>query len=124
MLKALALDNVWPTFLSRKSSRINVIKKVESRYTAVRFWFSVSLIAVNALLLISYIYGVNQNANTGYQIGVLQKQLAGLNDSNKKINMQISEATSMVSIQNDFLSANFIPAGTPKFLRSTQLTQR
>lgn len=124
MLKALALDNFWPTFNSRKVSGIRVIKKTESRYSVYKFWFSVSLIAINAVLLMSYIYGVNQFAGTGYQTGVLQKQLADLNDSNKKINMRISEVTSMVSIQNDFLSANFVPAGTPKFLQATQVAQR
>lgn len=124
MFKVLALDNFWSQFSSGKASGVRVIKKTESRYSVYKFWFSVSLVAVNAVLLMSYIYGVNQFAGAGYQIGVLQKQLSDLNDSNKKINMRISEVTSMVSIQNDFLSANFVPAGTPKFLQATQVAQR
>ena len=116
MLKALALDNFWSSFSARKTSGIRVIKKVETH--SFRFWFSVSLIAVNAVLLMSYIYGANQFANTGYQISFLQKQLSGLNDSNRAITLQVSEASSMVQIQNDFLSASFVPAGTPKFLQA------
>jgi hypothetical protein len=125
MLKALALDNFWPSFNARKTSGIHVIKKTESGYSIFRFWFSVSLIAVNVFLLMSYIYGANQFANTGYQIELLQKQLSGLNDGNKAITLQVSEASSMVKIQSDFLAANFVPAGTPKFLQTTpQVAER
>lgn len=123
MLKALALDNFWPSFSARKASGIRVIKKVET-HSNIRFWFSVLLIAVNAVLLMSYIYGVNQFANSGYRISVLQKQLSALSDSNKAITLQVSEASSMVQIQSDFLSANFIPAGTPKFLQVSRVAER
>ena len=124
MIKALALNNFWPSFLRGKTSGIHVIKKTESRYSIFRFWFSIGLIAANAFLLMSYIYGVNQFANTGYQITVLQKQLSALNDGNKVLTLRVSEASSMVQIQNDFLSANFIPAGTPKFLQASQVAER
>jgi cell division protein FtsB len=124
MIKALALDNFWPSFSRRKTSAIHLIKKTESRYSIFRFWFSAALIAANAFLLMSYIYGVNQFANTGYQIAVLQKQLSSLNDSNKSITLQVSEASSMVQIQNNFTAAGFVPAGTPKFLQASQVAER
>ncbi len=123
MIKVLALETFLPSFQTKRSSSIKLTKKVQSP-NGLRFWLSLCLIAANLVLLISYIYGVNQFAGTGYQIGVLQKRLADLSDSNKKINMQVSEITSMVSIQNDFLSANFVSAGTPTFLQSTQVAQR
>jgi hypothetical protein len=123
MLKALALDNFWPSFQTRKTSGIHVIKKTES-YSAARLWTSVSLMAICAVLLMSYIYGANQFANTGYQISALQKQLSALNDSNRAITLQVSQASSMVQIQNDFAAANFVPAGTPKFLRAAQVAER
>jgi hypothetical protein len=123
MLKALALDNFWQSFSARKAPGIRVIKKVETQ-SNLKFWFSISLIAVNAVLLMSYIYGVNQFADTGYQIAVLQKQLNVLNSSNKAINLQVSEASSMVQIQNDFTAANFVSAGTPKFLQATRVAER
>jgi hypothetical protein len=124
MLKALALDNFLPSFSSRKKSAVHLIKKSETGNSTLRFWLAVSLIAINAVLLMSYIYGVNQFANTGYQISTLQKQLSVLNDSNKAITLQVSEASSMVQIQNDFLSSNFVPAGTPKFLTTPQVAER
>lgn len=124
MLKALALDNFWPSFSNRKTSGIGLIKKTESAHNLFRFWFSISLIAVNLFLLMSYVYGVNQYANTGYQISVLQKQLSGLNESNKAITLRVSEASSMVQIQNDFIAANFVAAGTPKFLQVSRVAER
>ena len=124
MLKALALDNFLPSFSSRKTAGIHVIKKVESKNSVLRLYLAIGLIAVNTLLLMSYIYGVNQYANTGYQIAVLQKKLSALNDSNKAINLQVSEATSMVQIQTDYTSVNFVPAGTPKFLQVPQVAER
>ncbi len=123
MLKALVLDNFWQSFSARKAPGIRVIKKVETQ-SNLKFWFSISLIAVNAVLLMSYIYGVNQFADTGYQIAIMQKQLNVLNSSNKSINLQVSEASSMVQIQNDFTAANFVPAGTPKFLQATRVAER
>jgi hypothetical protein len=123
MLKALALDNFWPSIGARKISGINVIKKVDTQGT-VRFWISLSLMVISAVVLISYIYGVNQFANDGYQISSLQKQLLVLNDSNNKLNMQIATASSMVTIQSDFTAANFVPAGTPKFLQVPTVAER
>jgi hypothetical protein len=124
MLKALALDNFWSSFSRRKISGVHLIKKTESSHGIFRFWFSIALIAANVFLLMSYIYGVNQFANTGYQIDVLQKQLNTLNNSNKLINLKVSEASSMVQIQNDFAAANFVSAGTPKFLQTSRVAER
>ena len=48
--------------------------------------------------------------------------VAALNTDNKQLNLKISEA-SMVSIQNDFLSAKvMLPAATPQFLSAPQLS--
>jgi len=77
-------------------------------------------------LLFAYVYGVNQYAAKGYEITQQQNRLKNLNDANKTVNLKISEATSMVAIQSDFLNANFVVAGTPRFLQadSSQFTQR
>jgi len=123
MLKALALDNFWPSFQTRKTSGIHVIKKTEN-YSSARLRISVFLMALCAVLLMSYIYGANQFANTGYQISVLQKQLSVLNDSNRTVALRVSQASSMVQIQNDFAAANFVPAGTPKFLQAAHVAER
>ncbi len=120
MLKTLALENILDlSFFQTKKQSFKVIKKEESQ---VKYWFSIGLIAVNVLFLMSYIYGVNDFAASGYEIKSIQKQLALLNEDNKKINLKVSEANSMVVIQNDFLSANFVPGGTTKFLQANQFS--
>ena len=74
------------------------------------------------VLLMSYIYGVNEYASKGYEIQSLQKSLNNLAADNRQINLKVAEAGSMVSIQSDFLSSNFVPAGTPKFLQQGVFT--
>lgn len=120
MTKALALQNFWiPVFSKTKKQTIT-----KSEAMPKPFWISAGLIAASTFLLMSYIYGVNEFASSGYQIKALQTRVAVLNEDNKKINLKVSEASSMVAIQNDFLNSNFVAAGTAKFLQSTQLTQR
>ena len=122
MLKALALDSFWPQVFARTK---NVAAK-KSTVSNLRFYLAIGLIAANLVLLMSYIYGVNDYASKGYQIKALQKRLSVLNDDNKKVNLKVSEASSMVAIQSGFLSANFVPAGSSKFLEvsANQFTQR
>ena len=119
MIKALALDRVWPSVFIKSHHR--VINK-QASVSPWRLWVSVGLIAANALLLMNYIYGVNQFASQGYKISVLQKRLATLTADNKQMNLKIAQATSMVTIKKDFLSANYVVATTPKFLQTGELT--
>lgn len=120
MEKVLALGNFWtPSFTKNKT-------KVLGKQAAgsLRLVVAIALIALNISLLMSYVYGVNKYASKGYEIKKLQTQLSVLSEENKKISLKISEASSMVSIQSDFLNSNFVAAGTPKFLQTTQLSQR
>ncbi len=123
MFKTAALDNVLAPVFGR-TKKPAVVKVANRPAKALAYWLSVGLIAANAVLLMSYIYGVNDFAAKGYEIKTLQTKLAALNEDNKKINLKVSEASSMVSIQSDYLSANYVSAGTPKFLQVPQLTQR
>jgi cell division protein FtsL len=117
--KALALDNFFSGIFP-KSKGLSVSKK--SDVSNFRFLLAASLITLNAVFLFSYIYGVNTSAATGYEIQSLQTNVANLNLANKQINLQVAEAGSMVGIQNDFLSAGFVPAGTPVFLQNPEVS--
>ncbi|MBI5530530.1 MAG: hypothetical protein HY918_03445 [Candidatus Doudnabacteria bacterium] len=122
MEKVLALDNIFAPVFARNKS---LASKSKSREVSnLRFLLALSLLAINGMLLFSYIYGVNKYASAGYEIKQNQTKLSVLNEANKKLNVKIAEISSMVTIQNDFLSSNFVPAGTPKFIQTTQLTQR
>ena len=117
MIKALALDRVWPAgFLKPRHKVINKQDKVSSW----RVFFGAGLVVANAALLLSYVYGVNQFASQGYEITALQQRLNTLTTDNKQLNLKMAQATSMVAIQNDFLSANYVLAATPNFLQTGQ----
>jgi hypothetical protein len=118
--KAYALDNFWFGIFP-KSKGLKIVK-TKSENSSMMFLAGVLLVAINVILLGSYIYGVNDYASKGYEIQKLQNTLSALNVSNKQINLQIAQASSMVSIQNDFLSANFVPATTAKFLQVNQFS--
>lgn len=84
----------------------------------------VALVMVNCALFLSYLVSVNNYASSGYEMKQLQVKLAQLTDENNKLNVKASEVSSMITLQSDFLSANFVPAGTPTFLQDNQLTRR
>lgn len=117
MEKVLTLNNFFlPSFAGNKF-RI-VAKTTSPNFRSV---LAFSLIVANILLLGSYIYGVNKFSAKGYEIKKLQIQLTALTEENKKINLKVSEANSMVGIQSDFLNSNFVAAGTSKFLEISPL---
>ncbi len=122
MVKTSVLENFWAPVFSRTKA-LGVKHSAGSVKLNFRFWLSVGLISANVVLLMSYVYGVNDFASQGYQITQLQKRISVLTDSNRVATLKNSEAKSMVSIQTDVLSANFVPAGTPKFLVDNQYAQ-
>lgn len=123
MIKALALDGFWPQVFSKSKTKVSYSNPRELA-GGFKLALGLGLLGLCGLVLMSYIYGVNEYANKGYEIKALQQKLAVLNDDNKKISLKISEATSMVVIQTDFLNANFVSAGTPKFLQVNQFSER
>ncbi len=103
-------------------NRISAAKRAQHKVSVPSLvWF---LVAANGLLLLNYIYDVNKYASKGYEIKKLQVQLSALTEENRKISVKTAEATSMVSIQNDFLKSSFVAAGTSQFLQAGQFTQR
>lgn len=125
MFKALPLPGFYSSALPRAA-------KTKKQFTPtfakpVLYWASVGLIALNAVLLMSYVIGVNSYASRGFEIKTLQARLDKLTQENKQLALKAAEISSMVSIQTDFLNADFVAAGTPKFLavgRVSQLTRR
>lgn len=120
MIKVLALENLFGFAKTKRS----ISKTIGKEDVSLAYIIGSFLIALNLMLLMNYIYGVNKFASSGYEIKSLQKQLSALTAENKKISIKVSESVSMVEIQNDFLSSNFVTTGTTKFLTEKQLTQK
>jgi hypothetical protein len=81
-----------------------------------RPWMLYAIIAVNAALLLSYLLGVNARASTGYEIKELQKQAQKLNETQKALNLKMSEATAISVLTDDFSKSGFVQAGAPIFV--------
>lgn len=119
MFRTLALFNPFPT-----SSRLKAKTQIRSVSPQRTHWWAVGLIAANAVLLLSYILGVNGYAATGYEIKQMQSSLNQLTDQNKKVSLQVSEISSIVQIQTDLSNSSFVPANSSKFLQINQLSER
>ena len=81
-----------------------------------RPWLLYAIIAVNAALLLSYLLGVNARASTSYEIKELQKQAQKLNETQKALNLKMSEATAISVLTDDFSKSGFVQAGAPTFV--------
>ncbi len=115
MLKASVLEGFWPAGLF-KTKRPTLVKAAVKEKTSARFRFAILLIAANITLLFAYVYGVNDLASKGYVMKSLEKKHTVLVEENKKLNLTAAESGSIVSVQNGTTMANFVPAGTPRFL--------
>lgn len=121
MLKALALERLF--FRPSPSAALAARQKFKAAGSSMALIaVSVVLIAANAALLVNYLASVNSQSLQGYEMKQAQNRLTELQDANRKLNLKVAELNSMVSIQNNFLSANYVTAGTGKFLQSTQYT--
>jgi hypothetical protein len=129
MLKSLSI----PQFFGAKKTESRSIQSIKLQAVAKRskaavqpFWFYASsiLIALNVIVLFSYLLGVNAQAASGYEIQKVQDKLQVYIDANKQLNLKISEQSSIAEIQTDFLKGGFTPAGQPKFLQVNSYTVR
>ena len=87
-------------------------------------WLGFFLASLCAVVLMSYLFGVNSYSSKGYEIKSLQTKLTQLSEDNKKMNLKVSEISSMVGIQSELQNSNFISAGTPLFLEVNQFSQK
>jgi cell division protein FtsL len=119
MLKSLSLPNFLPfSSQAKPASRRTFVKVARFKpVSAFRFYAGIILTALSFAALLWYVAGVNGNASMGYEIKNLQSKISRLNDQNEQLNLKVSEASSMVAIQSDFLNSNFVAAGPATYLQ-------
>jgi|WetSurMetagenome_2_1015567.scaffolds.fasta_scaffold1597084_1 hypothetical protein len=69
-----------------------------------------AVIALNLVLAFFYLTQTNQTATSGYQIKGLEKELARLEDENKKLNLDYIRLQSMDKIVSGVKNMNLVPA--------------
>ncbi len=120
MTKAIASQNILLSFMPLKAARKVKFAQQDNRTI---YWASVVFLALNMVMLGSYLAGVNSYAASGYEIKKMQTRLDSLNEENKKLTIKVSEVSSIASVQSNFQNSDYVPAGTPKFLEVNQFSQ-
>lgn len=115
MLKELSLPNVFSSPKVRQI-RASGIARVSGKRKALVF----GLVILNLALLFAYILGVNNYASTGYEIKALQNEINRINQENKKLNLQVSERTSVSNLQEELSQSGFILVKSAKFVKQDQ----
>ncbi len=117
MIKALSFPTLF--YKSKPEASIAALKIVKSKTKTEKTFHPAVvfvLVAVNLVFGMAYVLGVNSYAATGYEIKKSQNQLETLVEENRKLSLQVSESSSIVSAQANLPQMNFVAAGTPKFL--------
>lgn len=120
MFNTLALRGFLPFSASAKTKRKYMPASAKPR----QFWLAAVLAALNIMLLMSYLVGVNSNAANGYEIKKLQQKAGQLSESNQTMSVKVSEISSIVQIQADLANLDFVPVTGAQYLQVNQLTQR
>ncbi len=111
---------------TRTATRARSTSKIIALSETKIWWLSMSLVMINLVLFVSYLFSVNSQANTGYQIKKLQTHIAEQTTENKKLMVKQSEANSIAVVQDSLAQAKFVPitAQDLMFVKVTQLSQR
>jgi hypothetical protein len=120
MFKALAFSNIFASD-SFLPARRRTFSQPVSR---IRVAVSIILIALNAVVLVSYLFGVNSQSLNGYEMKKFQAQIAGLTEENKKFSVKASESSSITDLEQEYKNSNYVSVGHPLFLEVNQYTKR
>lgn len=115
-MKSISLPGLFSLFQSAPAAKCVKKSYVIRESGSANFWLGGALLALNAVLLLGYLSGVNSRSLQGYELKQLQTRVSSLAEENKKLDLKITEASSVLVLQNDFARADFVAMGTPRFL--------
>lgn len=123
-----------PAFKPASSARSLNLNSAASRRLVYRnsdklkTYGAYGLLALNLFLLVSYVINMNTSAAAGYEVSQIQKNIHALTEQNKKLNLQTSEVSSMLSLNSNLTDSHFVPANNPEFItpsvNNNQLSQK
>ena len=120
MLREISLPSIFTSPRSRTVRATGLRQESKAKKAAVIF-----LAALSAVLLFSYVLGVNNYASTGYEIKTLQNKISALNQENKKLNLSISEKASVSNYEAELAQSGFTQVKGTTFLQAeNQYSQR
>jgi hypothetical protein len=119
MSKTLTWSNSFDGALSRRQTVSKY--SVPSPYLT---WVSYGLLAMNAVVLLSYFFGVNSAASQGYEMRKIQTSINQLSEENKKLLIKASEQTSMAQLQIEISNSTFVPVQSALYIQQQHLTKQ
>jgi hypothetical protein len=131
MIKSLSLPHIFG--VHKKSEHLGGIASIKQRVRprhsykiGQAFWLYASyvLIAVNVVVMFSYLLGVNAQAASGYEIQKIQGKIFALTEENKQLNLKVSKQSTIAEIQTDYLNSGYVPMGAGNFLQVNNYTKR
>ncbi len=90
----------------------------------IKTWATVGLSLTTGVLLLAYIFGINQSAAKGYEIKKQQTKLDQSREENKKLNVRLAEASSLTQIQTEVASHHLVPIANQEYLQYNRLSER
>jgi hypothetical protein len=82
------------------------------------------LAAINGLILISYLFGVNSYSASGYEIRQMQIQVSKLSEENRKLKVKFAEANSITQLQERLENSSYVSIENPLFLEVKHYSQK
>jgi cell division protein FtsL len=89
MFKVLNLINFFPLVSGSNTKRQFVPRLQKTRASFSQKVFFGFFVVLNILLLSNFLYGVNQNASSGYEMKALQNKISVLSEENTKLQMKV-----------------------------------
>jgi hypothetical protein len=120
MTKTAILTNIFSSAPARRVSSVRYSAETNPLVT----WMSYGLVALNALVLLAYVFGVNSYASQGYEMKKVQTRINVLAEENKKLTLKISEQTSIAALEAEIANSTFVPVDRMVYVRETQLTKK
>lgn len=121
MSRSLSFSNVLPSFL-RAPARPQYHQHAPA--PAWRVYAAYALLLLLGGTLAWYLLGVNAYAAKGYELRELERRVKALQEEQRKLNLQVSEQTSIASVGSAFEAGAYVPVGEAKYLEHSQFSKR
>lgn len=95
-----------------------------SRFRVGASSFALLLVAVNALLGVWYIFGINRTAAKEYELTARHSKIKALQLEQKKITVQVAEQKAVVKLNDQLKTLGFIPVTSVDFYMPQLLSQK
>ncbi len=117
---AITKSRVRTSSLSRATRSVSLIATAQSN----RNWVGLSLAVGVVGLSIFYMFGVNGNVATGYEMHRAQVKLEKAQLENKRLMVKTAEVGSMTQIQNEAIAEKLVSITSEEYLQPNHLSER